>query len=176
MTTSGKSSSSNQPPPFYDSLEFQLTDIGEARQVLDELPPGILERERLDPNYWPSRRRPPQPSDRALTGEAVNWLMALPPPQRPQRLALQYPRLANAICTVWDRPNAAVELLDSLLTDRRGNRRGLPAVVQEELQALRTQAQAQAHTARKHAAHSDEILRARILLESAGYRVIPPGG
>lgn len=175
MNTSGKSNS-KQPPPFYDSLEFELTDIGEARQVLDELPAGVLERERLDPNYWPSRRRPPQPSDRALTGEAVNWLMALPPPHRPQRLALQYPRLANAICTVWDRPSATVELLDSLLTDRRGNRRGLPSVVQEELHLLRNDALARMQQARKSAAHSEEVLRAKLLLESAGWRVFPPGG
>lgn len=165
-----------KPPMSYDSFEFELTDIGEARQVLDELPAGILERERLDPNYWISRRRAVQPSDRALTGEAVNWMMGLPPPQRPQRLALQYPRLCNAVCTVWGRPNAAVELLDSLLTDKRGNRRGLPSVVQDELRMLLADARSRAQVAHKSSSHADEIMRARVLLESAGYRVIAPGG
>ena len=173
MTATGRN---EKPPMSYDSFEFELTDIGEAREVLDQLPPGIRERERLDPNYWISRRRAVQPSDRALTGEAVNWMMGLPPSQRPQRLALQYPRLANAVCTVWNRPNAAAELLDSLLADKRGNRRGLPAVVQDELRALLADARGRAHVAQKSASHADELLRARMLLESAGYRVIPPGG
>ena len=163
-----------QAPPSFDGLEFELTDIGEARLALDELPPGIAERARLDPGYWHQQRRTAQASDRALTGEAVKWLMQLPPALRPQKLALQIPRLANFIASVWSNPQEASAALDSLVVDRRGGRRGLPDTVQHEVRLLQSHLADQRAARRDRAVVATELQLARERLEAAGYRVIPP--
>jgi hypothetical protein len=164
-------------PPAFDALEFELTDIGDARQALDELPPGVGDLDKFNPGYWEQRRRPPSAADRALTGVAVEWLVRLPPELRPQQLGARYPRLVNALATAWVDPARALATLDGLLVDRRGGRRGLPDAVQAELQLLRQHLQRMAPApAAPRAGETAQLAQARALLEAAGYRVIPPGG
>lgn len=160
-------------PPAFDALEFEITDFGSAREALDELPAGVAELARHSNVAWSERRRQPGPSDRALTGSTVEWVMSLPLSLRPQKLSMQFPRLANAIAPLWSEPRAARVLLEGLLADRRGGRRGLPDAVQAEVRALL--GALQPGTA-GGAAAPDDIARARRLLEAAGYRVIAPGG
>jgi hypothetical protein len=170
--------SNRTPPPSrpaFDALEFEVTDFGEARQALDELPPGIAELAQRASGNWAERRRPPKPSDRALTGAAVDWVMSLPPGLRPQKLSMQYPRVANQIAEIWADTRAVRMALEELLLDRRGGRRGLPDAAQAEVRALIDHINQRGH-GHGPAVSAEELLRARRLLESAGYRVIPPGG
>lgn len=158
------------------SLDFEITDIGEARLALDEMPAGIHERARLDPSFWARRRRASQISDRVLTGETVKWLMQLPSGVRPQQLSLQFPRLSNFLASVWPSPPEAAAALEALLVDRRGGRRGLPNMIQQEVHVLLTHVSQQPATRRERPMPAGDLQRARELLEAAGYRVIPPPG
>jgi hypothetical protein len=130
----GQHTPSGSRPP--GAIDFELTDLSAARSVLDDLPEGVLEVERLQPGYWEARRRKPVPSDRALTGAAMDWLIRLPAQVRPQALVEQFPRVVNAIAQVWSDPAAGPRAMARLLTDDRGGRRGFPPEVERELRQL----------------------------------------
>jgi hypothetical protein len=118
------------------SIEFELTDLENARLALDELPDGVDRVQTLAPNYWEQRRRKPVPTDRALQGSTIEWMLKLPPSLRPRELCDRYPRAANVVAAAWSGSERAA-VLDELLSDRRGTRRGFPPEVKSELQALR---------------------------------------
>lgn len=69
------------------------------------------------------------------------WFASLPKNLQPAALMASYARIANVIAANWTDPNALAAYMDSLLTDRRGNRRGFPADVLRELMALTLHAQ-----------------------------------
>lgn len=85
---------------------------------------------------WGARRRAPRHADEALTGTTRAWLRRLPRGQRPDCLCERYPRVANQVAWHWHDPAATAGLLQDLLVDRRGGRRGFPRVVQVELRRL----------------------------------------
>jgi hypothetical protein len=118
-------------------IDFEVTDFDAARRALEEPPPGVLEVRRLARGYWDTRRRPAQVTDRAIASDTIEWLVKLPAPLQPLTLAEKYPRVANAIAAIWSDCNQAIELVDSLLQDRRGGRLGFPYDVEVELRALR---------------------------------------
>ncbi len=128
------STSKQLAPP--GSIEFELTDLENARLALEELPEGVDKFQMLAPNYWEQRRRKLLPSDRALQGSTIDWLLKLPLSLRPRELCDRYPRAANAVATAWHGSERAA-VLDDLLSDRRGRRRGFPPEVKSELEALR---------------------------------------
>jgi hypothetical protein len=123
-------------PAAFDAIEFEITDFDEARRALDELPAGLEQMQRKTPGYWESRRRPPGPSDRALTGTAMDWILALPAPVRPHLTCEQFPRVVNAIADSWEDVPRSTRVLDHMINDYRGGRRGFPATVQAELAQL----------------------------------------
>jgi len=123
--------------PSSDSLEFEFTDLREARNVLDRPPAGVVESRQLEPGYWPSRRRSPTLTDRALSGDTMDWAMRLPPDLRPFKLCERFPRIANSIAKQWANRAHCERLFATLSDDRRGNRRGFGAEVQRELDRLR---------------------------------------
>lgn len=125
--------SMSKPP---DSFDFQLTDFDEARRALDELPPGVGEAACLEPGYWEARRRKTMPTDRALTGSAIDWLLALPSDVRPKIMCDKFPRIVNQIATYWNERAYAAEALKYLLIDERGGRRGFGQEVDAELHRL----------------------------------------
>ncbi|MDE1948991.1 MAG: hypothetical protein KGI35_10275 [Burkholderiales bacterium] len=125
------------PPTRPDALEFEITDLGEARAALDELPAGIGAMPMADPAYWASRRRRPEPSDRALTGPAIDWLLSLPPEVRPLQTGERFPRIVNALAQAWGTPPRREAVLRELLHDTRPRRIGFPLRVRRELEALR---------------------------------------
>lgn len=118
------------------SIDFEWTDLQSARQALDELPAGIGRAGTKMPDYWESRRRKPVSADRALTGQALDWLMMLPPSQRPQATCERYPRIVNRIAETWGMSSERRDVLQALLSNDRGNRRGLPADVRREIELL----------------------------------------
>jgi hypothetical protein len=65
-----------------------------------------------------------------------SWFASLPADLKPGALMASYARIANLIAAAWSDPKALAAYMDSLLTDRRGNRRGFPVDVLRELAAL----------------------------------------
>jgi hypothetical protein len=120
-----------------DALEFEITDFASARAAHEALPPGVGRLPELVPHYWDTRRRKPLPTDRALSGTAIDWLLALPPSLRPRALCEAFPRVANALAESWPDAPVRAALIDSLLTDRRGGRADFPADIRREIEALR---------------------------------------
>lgn len=123
-----------KPPP--GSIDFEVTDFNDARRVLDELPAGVVEVQRLMHGDWPARRRKPLPTDRALTGAAMDWVIGLPAALRPHSACEQFPRVVNAIAASWLDLHYSLQVIDHMINDYRGGRRGFPAAVKAELQAL----------------------------------------
>jgi len=121
---------------FPGSIEFELTDLENARLALEELPEGVDKVPTLAANYWEQRRRKPLPTDRALQGATIDWMLKLPVSLRPRELCDRFPRAANAVAAAWN-GNERAAVLDDLLTDHRGRRRGFPPEVRSELEALR---------------------------------------
>jgi hypothetical protein len=130
------SSQPPQKPPAPDSIDFEITDFDQARQVLNDLPPGVGRVKTLEPGFWEQQRRKPTPTDRALTGAAMDWVIALPPPLRPHATCEHFPRVVNAIADAWADTAFSLQVLDHMINDYRGGRRGFPPAVQHELIAL----------------------------------------
>ena len=118
------------------TIDFEPTDFAEARQALDELPAGLAEMHNLDKQHWDEQRRKSLPSDRALTGAAMDWVIGLEAHLRPRMTCEQFPRVINAIAQSWPDTAYSVQVLDHMINDYRGGRRGFPAAVQQELSAL----------------------------------------
>jgi len=128
--------SATKPTAPPGSIEFELTDLENARLALEELPAGVDQVPTLAANYWEQRRRKPLPTDRALQGATIDWLLKLPASLQPRELCDRYPRAANAVAAAWSGAERAA-VLDDLLSDRRGRRRGFPPEIRSELEALR---------------------------------------
>jgi hypothetical protein len=86
---------------------------------------------------WAPHRRTPRACDGALNGTARLWLRRLPARRRPLRLCENFPRVANRIAWCWHDVALSEQVIDDLLTDRRGGRSGFPPAVVRELQRLR---------------------------------------
>ena len=85
----------------------------------------------------PIERRPARLSDEALTGTTRVWLRKLPWRQRPLALCERFPRVANQLAWCWGDAALSAQMIEDLLQDRRGGRRGFPTHVVRELQRLR---------------------------------------
>jgi hypothetical protein len=131
-------SKGSQPP---GAIDFEPTDFYNARKALDELPPGVREVAHLAPGYWEERRRKSVASDRALTGAAIDWVIALPVELRPRQLCETFPRVANHIAETWHDHAYTAKALERLLVDDRGGRRGFPPPVENEIRKLRDYAE-----------------------------------
>lgn len=131
---------STTPESFWqeEGFEFEHTDFDEARRILDTESVSQFDVATVvSPDHWKRLRRAKLPTDRALTGGAIDWLVALPPALRPQALTLEFPRIANGLAEVWHEPELFQAALDRLLCDGRKGRKGFPAAVRDELVALR---------------------------------------
>ena len=121
-----------------EGLEFELIDLDEARRVLDEESISQFDVAGVaSPAQWKRLRRPSLPTDRALSGQAIDWLLHLPPGARPEQLGTHFPRIAHALAVVWNDPTACQVALDKLIASERKGRQGFPPLVQRELIALR---------------------------------------
>lgn len=123
-------------PSADDPLEFELVDFERARAAHDEIPAGVGVLP-PPPVVWETRRRKACPTDRALAGVTIDWMLALPASLRPYALCEQYPRVANALAAAWGNPAKRLALLDDLMFDRRGKRTGFPTPVRTEIETLR---------------------------------------
>jgi hypothetical protein len=126
-------------PSWQDQgLEFELTDFESARQVLDSESISQFDVVSIGApeQQWKRLRRARLPTDRALSGQAIDWLIGLPPGLRPQALSAQFPRIVNALAQAWDDPAECQAVLDGLLHSERKGRKGFAPQVQDELIAL----------------------------------------
>jgi hypothetical protein len=133
----------SKPRTSPGSIDFEITDFDMARRALDELPPGVEAMQRLNSQHWESQRRKPLPTDRALTGEAMDWVVTLPPALRPHTACEQFPRVINAIAASWREIGFSLQVIDHMINDYRGGRRGFPDAVLKELNALYLHQQSQ---------------------------------
>lgn len=118
----------------YLQSDVQAPDIEDRRSAL--MPPAKV-----------SQTKPEQLGDYRLLRKATPtkrvfprtmlWVEMLPSEIRPIALLRRYPRIANLIASVWGAPQCLNTYMESLLTDQRGNRRGFPPDVLQELISLR---------------------------------------
>ena len=75
-----------------------------------------------------------------LRPETKAWLAQLPPDLAPKALALQSPRIANRIASLWGKPLQCEGYLDELLFNdhRTDNRQGFPPNVGLEIMQLKS--------------------------------------
>ena len=116
------------------SLEFEKVSLTDARKALDETGPAAHAAPKLRENWEEKRTQAPA---EPLSDETSAWMSELPDAVRPRQLALRYPRLANRLCKAWKEPRKCESLLDDLMMDRRGTRKGFPLQVANELATLR---------------------------------------
>lgn len=121
---------------FPESLGLEPDDSAGAREVLETLAPDAGGLPEPTGEHWVFRRRQPTVTDRAMTGTAMAWAVALPPWLRPHALCDRYPRVANQLAARWDDPRERREAMLDLIIDRRGGRRGFPPDVRLEIEAL----------------------------------------
>ena len=116
------------------ALEFEKVSFTDARKALEETGAAAYATRRPAENW--ETKRAPAPAE-PLTGNATAWLAELPESVRPRQLAIRYARLANRLAEVWAQPAKCERLLDDLMIDRRGGRKGFPLEVATELANLR---------------------------------------
>ena len=108
------------------SLEFEKVSLTDARKALEETGPAAYAAPKK-PENWDEKSAEP------LGDETVE----LPESVRPKQLSLRYARVANRLCKAWSEPAKFDRLLDDLMIDRRGTRKGFPLQVATELATLR---------------------------------------
>jgi hypothetical protein len=115
------------------SLEFEKVSLSDARKALEETGPAAYATAKK-PENWEEKRTATH--DESLSDETSAWLAELPESVRPRHLAGRYARLANRIAQIWNDPVKCERLLDDLMTDRRGGRKGFPLAIASELATL----------------------------------------
>jgi hypothetical protein len=78
---------------------------------------------KADPAHTPLRR-------------TLEWVESLPPRVRPMALMRRFARVANLIAATWGHLEHFETYMESLLNDKRGNRKGFPPDVLAELVTL----------------------------------------
>jgi hypothetical protein len=71
-----------------------------------------------------------------LLPSSMRWLEQLPEEVRPVQLARDFPRIVNLLAASWPQPAEFHLYGDRLLVDHRGNRKGFPIPIREELHRL----------------------------------------
>jgi hypothetical protein len=85
---------------------------------------------------WRRLRGPLVDDDVVLQSPTHLWLRDLSRAVHPTRLCRHHPRIANRIAKHWPDPKRTEKLLHDLMVDRRGNRRGFPPRIAEEIDRL----------------------------------------
>src|SRR4051812_4226142 len=104
-----------------DTFEFEKVDLNDARKALEESVTPAVTVSKTTTNWEAKRKAAGAESLRTAT---IQWILKLPPHVQPRHLQVKYPRVANRIAALWPEPTGCESLLDDLLTDKRGGRRG----------------------------------------------------
>ena len=81
-------------------------------------------------------RRSPRPEDEHVLGHTLNWLNALPKGVRPVLMPAAFPRIVNALCSLWTEPSALDRYFEEKEFSPRDDRRGFSPLIKEELLAM----------------------------------------
>lgn len=107
--------------------------IRRCRRALALMMPWRRQRHAID---WQPLRAPPIDDDVVLQSPTHWWLRDVPRAVHPTQLCRHHPRVANRIAKHWLDPKRTERLLHDLMVDRRGNRRGFPPRIAEEIDRL----------------------------------------
>ncbi len=113
-----------------DSIPFEKVTVQEAKAVADGPPVKVVEK-----NWTLARGKDSLNPD--FTEEGWKWLDSLPPEVQPGGLVQLFPRIANKLAEIWNRPHQCERYLDALVLDNRGDRKGFPLDVAVELGKLK---------------------------------------
>lgn len=89
------------------------------------------------PTDWAQTRSPPSQFDLGLLPLTEEWIASLPRKVQPHQLATRHRRLTNRLALCWNDPDLTERVLDELMLDQRGGRKGFSVPVAAELLALR---------------------------------------
>lgn len=117
-----------------DFTPFQYEPVRRVDRPVDKSAAEERARQRADAMRL--LRSPGNPRDRVLSKLAEEWCERLSLHVQTCALCERYPRIANRIALCWSDPALTLVVLDQLLRDRRGGRKGFPAPVQAELVTL----------------------------------------
>ncbi len=81
-------------------------------------------------------RRKPSPEDEHVLGHTRNWLNALPKGVRPIHLPEEFPRIVNALSSLWDETAALDLYFQEKEFSPREHRQGFAPLIKEELLAM----------------------------------------
>ena len=98
---------------------------------------AVATSEPTGPVAWELMRAPGRQQDHMLLDVTVAWARQLPRELEPFELMERYPRVANRLALCWSDAVLTARLLDTLLMDRRGGRKGFPPNVAVELVRMR---------------------------------------
>jgi hypothetical protein len=85
---------------------------------------------------WSHSRAPVVDDDRVMQSHTHAWLRSIPNGIHPKQLCRHYPRVANRIAVNWQHLHVVDRMLTDLMVDRRGDRKGFPPRMREELERL----------------------------------------
>lgn len=85
---------------------------------------------------WSQSRAPLIDDDRVMQSHTHAWLRGIPNGAHPKQLCRHYPRIANRIAVNWEHLPVIDRLLTDLMVDRRGERKGFPPRVRQEIERL----------------------------------------
>ncbi len=94
----------------------------------------------------PNARSAIDAQSEVLSDLAHSWVRDLPWASRPLELCNVYPRVANRIARCWGNLAMTNAVLDDLLVDHRGGRKGFPVLVATELLRLQALHEKRNHT------------------------------
>jgi hypothetical protein len=126
---------SHRYPPSDAQIAQPIRERWAARRATSPISVGVEEHQHLrkaTPTNVPLRR-------------TLEWLKSLPPDVQPFAVVRRYARVANLIAATWEDSKAFHAYMESLLTDKRGNRKGFPPDVLAELLALQRHYDARGH-------------------------------
>ena len=124
-------------PTKPDSFEFEKVSLDDARQVLNDAVKPAVYVKRVSADGVERRKGAASGVAEALRTATLQWILKLPPHVQPRHLQVRYPRIANRLAAEWDHIAVCESYFESLLTDKRGGRKGFPLAVAQEIAVLR---------------------------------------
>jgi hypothetical protein len=123
-------------PKSPDTFEFEKVSLDDARQVLNDQVKPVVNVSKPAVS-WEQRRKTGSPAAETLRTATLQWILKLPQHVQPRHLQVRYPRIANKLAAEWEHVAVCEGYLDSLITDKRGGRKGFPLAVAQEIASLR---------------------------------------
>lgn len=111
--------------PHLQSIAFERVSVAQAKAAHDG--PSAPEAK----TDW--LRRKAANNAEPLPPQTREWIQGLPPDLRLDALTRRYARIANRICSLWQKPAQCTDYLEELLIVRRAHRQGFPKDVAKDI-------------------------------------------